>query len=170
MTPASAGNATGKYFEAAPADLSTSADMAWCSDTANALSNTGTAIGTGALNTSTMLSTCTSGAGFSADAYSPTVASILYSDWFLPSKDELNQLCKYARQQTYSAPTTACTNTGTLRSGFARSGFAEDYYWYWSSSEESATGAWAQSFDDGNKDNSNKIDLSYVRPVRAFNP
>jgi hypothetical protein len=160
MTPSSAGNGTGKYFEIAPADLS--GTYTWCSDTATALSAPVTRIGKGAVNTARMLQTCTSGAGFSADAYSTTVASILYSDWFLPSKDELNQLCKYARQQTYSAPTTVCDNTGTLRIGFA------DYYW--SSSEYNTSGAWVQYFNDGLKNYFSKSSLISVRPVRAFNP
>jgi hypothetical protein len=163
MTPSSAGNGTGKYFEIAPADLS--AAMAWCSDLSTILSNTGTAIGTGALNTSIMLNTCTSGAAFRASAYRYGTSSI-YSDWFLPSKDELNQLCKYARQQTYSAPTTVCDNTGVLRSGFATGD-------YRSSSEIGAINAWNQNFGNGTQkedNDSNKAYHNYVRPVRAFSP
>jgi hypothetical protein len=159
MTPTSAGNGTGKYFEAAPADLS--GTYTWCSDTTTALSNTGTAIGTGALNTSIMLKTCTLGAAFSASAYRYGTSSI-YSDWFLPSSDELNQLCKYALQQTYSAPITDCNETGTLRIGFNEVN-------YWSSSEEGAYGARAYLFA-GFQSNFFKNTILYVRPVRAFSP
>jgi hypothetical protein len=142
MTPTSAGNGTGKYFEAAPADLS--GIYTWCSNTSSALSNTGTAIGTGALNTSIMLKTCTSGAAFSASAYRYGTSSI-YSDWFLPSKDELNQM--YIQYSTFG-------------------GFATDSYW--SSSEDYATIASLQYFGDGAQDFTSKSSDYYVRPVRAF--
>jgi hypothetical protein len=82
------------------------------------------------------------------------------SDWFLPSKDELNQLCQYAKGQTPSA--TPCDNTSKLKAGFA-----DDYYW--SSSEYDASNAWSQNFPLGTSNPSNNKNFPvYVRPVRAF--
>lgn len=143
ITPSTSGNSTGKYFEAALADLGT--ESAWCSDTTNLLGVSGTTIGTGALNTAKMLLTCTSGAVFSADVYSTTNNSTTYSDWFLPSKDELNQM--YLNKTTIG--------------GFATSS-------YWSSSEDSASGAWCEYFRFSLQYDDVKESLNYVRPVRAF--
>ncbi len=143
ITPSTSGNSTSKYFEAAPADLGT--ESVWCSDTTNLLGVSGTTIGTGAANTTKMLLTCTSGAAFSADVYSTTNNSKIYSDWFLPSKDELNQI--YVNKTTIGSFTTSS---------------------YWSSSEDDADGAWAQYFRLRFQYDDVKDGLNYVRPVRAF--
>ena len=143
ITPATSGNSTGKYFEAAPADFGT--ELTWCSDITNLLGASGTTIGTGAQNTSNMLLTCTSGAAFSADGYATTNNSKTYSDWFLPSKAELDQLYSHKKA------------TG----GFANSS-------YWSSSEDSASRAWCQYFRLSLQYGDVKESLNYVRPVRAF--
>lgn len=67
-------------------------------------------------------------------------------DWYLPSKDELNELYK---QKT------------------AAFGLTERRYW--SSSEGSAYGAWVQHFRIGKQDNLNKeVQDYYVRAVRSF--
>jgi len=39
---------------------------------------------------------------------------------------------------------------------------------YWSSSENNATNAWNQNFNNGNQNNNNKNNNNYVRPVRGF--
>jgi hypothetical protein len=82
----------------------------------------------------------------------------------LPSKDELNEVCKYARN-TGQAPgaSTRCAggSTATLR------GFSEDYY-YWSSSETASTGSRAQFFANGDLYSVTRYSELYVRPVRAF--
>jgi hypothetical protein len=61
------------------------------------------------------------------------------TDWFLPSKNELNELCKYARTQTTGNTATLCDTPGAIGSGFS-SGF------YWSSSEIDDNDAWSQVF------------------------
>ncbi len=142
ITPSTSGNTTGKYFEAAPADLSTT--MAWCSDATTLLGASGKVIGTGALNTSKMLLTCTFGAAFSASAYRYGTSSI-YSDWFLPSQYELNQL--YVNRVTIGD-------------------FAPDFYW--SSIEYDAGLAWYQSFSSGFQGFNYKANTYSVRPVRSF--
>lgn len=84
------------------------------------------------------------------------------SDWFLPSKDELRELCKYARTQTTGNTSVACTDGGTLRAGFG-----PDVYW--SSSEFDANYPWLQDLMVGFQGHFNqKPDTFYVRPVRAF--
>ena len=68
-----------------------------------------------------------------------------YSDWYLPSKDELNQL--YLNQAVVG--------------GFA-------YYNYWSSSENDTYDAWYQYFGYGYQYNNSKYSTLSVRAVRAF--
>jgi len=68
-----------------------------------------------------------------------------YKDWFLPSKDELNELYKQK----------------SLVGGFAN-------VFYWSSSEASSDYAWDQYFYDGHQGRYGKLYPDYVRAVRAF--
>jgi len=93
--------------------------------------------------------------------------------WFIPSMNELNELCKYARGQTTGVLTVKCvTGSGTFKStvnaGTDLGGFVASRYW--SSSEYSANSAWVQYFDDGTQYGTifGKSSTSYVRPVRAF--
>jgi hypothetical protein len=127
------------YLEAAPSDIP--GTPAWCSDTSTALGAAATAIGTGMKNTTDADATCTSGAIQQAADYSAGG----YSDWFLPSMDELNELYLQA---------------GTV-GGFALGD-------YWSSSELNATYAWFQFFYDGSQAGNGKPNYGRVRPVRAF--
>jgi len=68
-----------------------------------------------------------------------------YKDWFLPSKDELNELNK---QKSVVG------------------GLADAYYW--SSSENSYRAAWREFLGTGNTFHNDKANISYVRAVRAF--
>ena len=121
---------------------------AWCDDTSTILAGTfGTAIGTGAQNTVDMDAGCTSGAGQEAADY---VAGG-YSDWFLPSKNELNEMYTYSLVGGF--------NTATY-------GFASDAYW--SSSQTIAVSAWFQDLVNGDQDDGDKVNALRVRPVRAF--
>ncbi len=70
-----------------------------------------------------------------------------YSDWFLPNKEQLNQLY--------------------LQKGVV-GGFADYSTGYWSSSESSVTNAWLQLFINGYQSHSNKGYVSRVRAIRAF--
>ena len=103
----------------------------------------GTAIGTGAQNTIDIMNGC-SQAAIAARLCGNLVLGG-YSDWYLPSKDELNQL--YLNK-------------------VAIGGFAN--YFYWSSTNYNDGYAWTQYFDGGSWVLDTKYRLYYVRAVRAF--
>jgi hypothetical protein len=104
----------------------------------------GTAIGTGNQNTIDIMTGCND-EGIAARLCGDLVLGG-YSDWYLPSKDELNQL--YLNR-------------------VAIGGFAS-YYPYWSSTEFSSYRAWVQYFNNGYQASSDKYGGDYVRAVRAF--
>ena len=81
------------------------------------------------------------------------------SDWFLPSKVELNELCKYVRQQTTGNTAVACDSTGTLRSGITAA-------WWWSSSAEAPV-VWRQYIGHGGQVNNGDVTAQRSRPIRA---
>ena len=91
--------------------------------------------------------------------------------WFIPSMNELNELCKYARGQTTGNPKVACDGSGTLKTGTANylGGFVGNVYdSYWSSTEYGGDYARVQSFDSGYLNLTAKHFGGYVRPIRAF--
>lgn len=104
---------------------------------------TGAAVGTGQANTRTIVSA--QGAGSYAASVCDQLELNGYSDWFLPSKEELNLL---RSQKT------------------AVGGFANPFYW--SSTEYSSHYAWAQNFNNGRQDYGNKNSTPSIRAVRAF--
>ena len=123
-------------------------------------------IGQGFYNTSVMkVSGATSTAQAAVLAYA---GSSTAGQWFIPSLNELNELCKYARGQTTGNPTVACDNSGTLKTGTVNDlgGFVASRYW--SSSEYGAGIAWSQGFGGGSRSDSDTDSAYYVRPVRAF--
>ncbi len=147
-----------KYLETARSDQSTG--VVWCSNDSSPLGVTATAIGSGMANTTTADTTCTSGAIQIAADYSNNGKT----DWHLPSKDELNELCKYAKNTGQAA------GGATLCSGGADAAlrdFTADNYW--SSSEDTAITAWQHSFFDGSRGANTKSPITNrVRVVRAF--
>ena len=106
---------------------------------------TGTAIGTGLANTNKVISQNGAGTTYAA-GLARAYTGGGYSDWYLPSKDELAKL--YAMKVL----------------GFG--GFASNDYW--SSSEYSAIYAWLQNFSNGYQNYHYKYMPYYVRAVRAF--
>ena len=106
---------------------------------------TGTAIGTGLSNTNTIITS----QGATSTSYAAGLARAHngggYTDWYLPSKDELNKL--YLNR-------------------IAIGGFAGNYYW--SSTEYDFDYAWYQYFTVGYRGNSAKNYSNYVRAIRAF--
>jgi hypothetical protein len=172
------------YLEAAPSGWNTGADpiRSWANTTYqnttvnNATSPetaTATAIGWGYRNTRAIIlqgntNTATSAAAL-ADSHTVTVSGVVYDDWYLPSKVELNLLCQWDRGVAPSE-TTACTG-GSLNSatyGASSAGFVAGAAQYWSSSEYVANQASIQYFHTGTQTNDYKNNNYYVRPVRAF--
>jgi hypothetical protein len=123
-----------------------------------------TAIGSGYQNTVDINAQAGNVAASSAAVYAFGYSNNGKSDWHLPSKDELNELCKYAKQQTTGDPLVFCTSSSLLRTDFS----AVDY---WSSSGASRF-AWFQNFNAfGPYGGTGMYIKSYslrVRPVRAF--
>ena len=131
----------------------------WSGNTNNPTYTAGSAIGKGHQNTSYVV-------GHTGTAGKAATASRAYqggskTDWFLPSTDELNQLCRYVWNLEVSNTATTCTGmTGTIRTGFT-SGH------YWSSSQDGGYTAWDQDFSTGTKASFGKGSVYSVRPVRA---
>jgi hypothetical protein len=162
------------YLEAAPtagASLWTDNGYVWSGDTTTVVNNasapetaTATAIGWGYRNTLAMVSqdAAASKAGTIARAYR---GPNNLSDWYLPSKDELNQMCKWVRGVAWSSDATVCSG-GTINTGPGAAGFVAMSYW--SSSEGNANVAWGQHFNSGIQNELFKSVTYYVRPVRAF--
>ena len=115
----------------------------WNNDSFVVTGATGTAIGTGALNTKKIIA---------IQKIAPYAATLCtsyrgggYADWFLPSKDELAKL--YQNKSFFT-------------------GFTQ--FFYWSSTEVDSTKAWAQSFYNGSQTKKSKGGRFFVRAVRAF--
>ena len=126
----------------------------------------GTAIGTGYQNTLDIVALTGNMAATSAAVEAHAYQGGGKTDWFLPSKEELNELCKYSRNQTTGITSEICTS-GEIRSDF----FPHFGMTYWSSSEASSIRSWAQDFMYGHQSYNfgGKTDLAFaVRPVRAF--
>jgi len=165
---------SGLRYEMAPKTwgAAESNEVSWCNDpNLNISDANGTAIGTGFTNSEAMVGIpCSSGAGNSAVAYRGGG----YSDWFLPSKDELNAMCIYSRNPNAPASaSTACT--GSQDSTFSASafGFADgvglDFYWSSSQGNVFPTGtAWLQDFFVGTPVAPPKVGTYRVRPIRSF--
>jgi hypothetical protein len=132
------------------ATVNQSTGIRWYNGSFTTTGVTGTAIGTGLANTNAIITsqgaTATSYAAGLARAY----AGGGYTDWYLPSKDELNKL---------------------YLNGTAIGGFANGLYW--SSTEFDNGLAWSQLFDlgfqyDGAQSVDGKNFTNYVRAIRAF--
>jgi hypothetical protein len=136
----------GRYLEATPSGWSganSGPRAEWGCRRTSISEATGTAIGTGQVNTTAIVASCT------ARGIAAQLADALTfggkSDWFLPSRDELALI--YANRAIIG-------------------GFAADTYW--SSSEHNAGGAWLQYFYNGHQEINYKGGALSVRPVRAF--
>jgi len=137
---------TWRYLEAAPSDQSTSAEWGCVSILVPISGADGTAVGTGEQNTIDIEAGCTT-----PDTAADLCANLSldgYSDWFLPSKDELNLMYENLKVDGVG--------------GFAVGGL------YWSSSEFTAYNAWGQDYSNGAQLYNNKNHMYRVRAVRAF--
>jgi hypothetical protein len=152
-TAGAGGTSTCLYLEAEPSIIRTGF---WCSvNTAIGATAQSDSIGGGMSNTNAA-SFCTTGAIRVALDYSRTVSGVTYSDWHLPSFDELAQI--------YVQRNLAGIDIGTLG------------VYYWSSTEQSAgggTSARVHQFNNGatnisaGKTGHNDF---RIRVVRAFGP
>ena len=111
------------------------------------------AIGTGQANTTAIIAVFTAPgdserAARLCNALEVTNGDITYSDWFLPSKDELNLMYTNLHLQ----------NVGD---------FSTDNF-YWSSTENDGNIAWRQDFNDGVQGANGHDGTYYVRAIRAF--
>ena len=155
-----------QYFEAACAGWQNNCDGATADPRAEwgcqgkSISGVYRALGTGELNTTNILAGCST-AGSAADLADDYSHNSL-DDWFLPSKDELNALCKWAFGDTVNA---VCNNGGSGGLSRTNGGFSTDAYW---SSSESSYNAWVQYFYGGYQASYNEFTTGFVRPVRAF--
>jgi len=166
------------YLEVAPANASyiawstttahcgtaaaTGCQSAFLSDASTALDYIG--LGTGRAATAAIIARHNAGGVTKAD-YAAGVAdaytTVTASDWFLPSKDELNEVCKYASGTGQPAGAAIVCTGGALLNSFSSNS-------YWSSSERAYYVAWLHRFSDGYLGSNNKKSPGYVRPVRAF--
>lgn len=126
---------------AAPSDQSTG--IQWYNGSYITIGATGTSIGTGQSNTNAIIAA--QGAGSYAAQLCADLVLNGYDDWFLPSKDELNQM--YMNRAVIG--------------GFSTSD-------YWSSSEYDGYDAWLHYFDNGARYDVKKDRTVYVRAIRAI--
>lgn len=150
----------GRYLEAAPPGWSgplADPKGVWCNITDKSLtaavtdvaakSSLGVEIGKGKANTDLMVAGCTTGVGLLARAYKGAGKT----DWYLPSRDELDLMYKYI------------LSAGGFRSGV-----------YWTSSEfAQPANAWSQVMYTGEPNGGKKFgwmksEMTWVRPIRAF--
>jgi hypothetical protein len=128
-------------LEAAPVDQS--AGVTWGCIGTSIAGAYGTAIGTGLTNTIAIINECSDSNIAAKVAYDYTYNG--YTDWFLPSLDELNLLYL----QNYVV--------GGFTSGM-----------YWSSTEDDINFALSQRFSDGMNGTPSKVNAYRVRSIRPF--
>ncbi len=142
----------GRYLEAGPQLAPTE----WCGeDWELDIPGTMTTIGSGAANTKLMADACKAGAATSVIEFDGGGKT----DWFLPSKDELNVV--YEQRETIGG------------FGVGNDGSSFDAYWSSTQSDAGTTGftdvVWTQYFDGGEQQgNDCKCNFYGVLPVRAF--
>jgi hypothetical protein len=131
-----------RYLEAALGDQSEG--LPWCIGSPIRTGVTVTGIGSGKANTAAIISK--QGAGIYAASVCKTLVQGGYSDWFLPSKDELNLMYSNLSGQ---------------------GGFASGYYWS-SSKDNYYSMAWMQIVGETRQLGSYKENNCRVRAVRSF--
>jgi hypothetical protein len=148
---------TGKHgLVAAPKDIldnsGNPAYVTWYNGSYTTIGTTGSAIDTGKANTAAIIAS--QGVGNYAAKLADDLVVGKYSDWYLPSRDELNLIYTNIGQ---GAP-APLTNIG---------GFVSDIYW--SSSEYDYSNSWSHDFFNGHQNNHmNKYYALLVRAVRTF--
>ena len=139
-------DASGKHGLIAAPSYQTTSSPWGCAGTAISGAD-GTAIGTGCQNTIDIMNGCST-AGIAARLCGDLVLGG-YSDWYLPSKDELNQL--YINRVAIGGFTGGFTGMK-----------------YWMSKEQDNNFGAIQDFGNGNLYITSKNSACYVRAVRSF--
>jgi TolB-like protein len=140
-----------RYLEAAPVETEVMTGQ-WGLNNIN-LGGTGTAVGSGKRNTELIVERLRQrGESGSAAQLCVSLNFDGFTDWFLPSKDELDLMYKNLKQRGLG-------------------NFNDTYYW--TSSERSNTGIWMQTFSngaiDGNTTNKSFSNSQYpIRAIRQF--
>ena len=142
-----------KYLEAAPASTDTIA--VWGGSGTTVSGADGIVIGTGRQNTLDIVAQFGETEPYQGLIYAAKICNdltvsnggVVYSDWFLPSKDELNLMRSILYLYGYG-------------------GFSPNDYWW--SSEYGANSAWYQNFGDGFQVPGVKYGKLHVRASRAF--
>ncbi len=132
---------TGKHGIVA-ASVDQDSKLKWDNGNIDFSRSTGAALGLGKVNTAIIVAK--QGAGHYAAKQCFDLVLNGFSDWYLPSKDELDKLCIYKD---------------------IIGGFSNKYYW---SSTGDDNGAWDQDFLTGYQSYNNKNLPGSVRAVRAF--
>lgn len=115
----------------------------WSNGTNIFIDSTGNAVGDGQKNSSRIMAS--QGAGNYAAKICDELTLNGYSDWFLPSKNEMNLI--FIKRSYIS-------------------GLVDGYYW--TSTEYDADNTWNQYFPFGPQYYANKLDSACVRAIRAF--
>ena len=151
FVPGETGYVSGETHGLIAAVADQSSGIQWYNGSYVTTGATATAIGTGSANTDAIISV----QGDTQSDYAAGLARAYtgggYTDWFLPSKDELNQMY---------------INKSTLEDVSGFNAFIITYYW--SSTENDSDDAWMQFFFNGHQTNHSKNYPSNVRAVRAF--
>jgi len=153
INPTTHGNTTGLWFEAGPCRNPDFLEIPWAAKYGD-VGHTETKIGTGPSNTKLIASIDGNTKDNCAAAYCSTYSYNGFTDWFLPSEDEMTQL--YINRDI----------VGGFVDGSA----------YWSSTQGAPgiyfdyVGAHVQIFnaDNTNGYNVDKTRLYFVRPIRSF--
>ncbi len=155
LQPGDPGYVAGQHgLIAATADQTPGLDAQWATEPYRDISVPGTStdIGTGLANTNAIVAQNGAGTSYAAGlarAYNGGG----YSDWYLPSRDELNKL--YLNRAAIG--------------GFQTAWDGKPFYWSSSEWELDPGLAWGQGFADGNQyGGSDKVYALRVRAVRSF--
>ena len=144
LQPGDPGYIAGQVHGLIAAASDQSISIQWWNGSYTITGATATALGTGNANTNTIVTV--QGAGSYAAKLCADLVLNGYSDWYLPSKDELNKL--YLNRIVIGS-----------------FDFTDDYL---SSSEIDSNNYWSQFFGNGSQGSNDKFFPHHVRSVRAF--
>jgi TolB-like protein len=141
-----------RFLEAAPAETEFSAQ--WGAKGQD-IAGTGTAVGSGKRNTQLIVEYLNRrGESGRAAQLCTSISFDGFTDWFLPSRDELNLMYQNLKKKGLG-------NFHTSDTSYAS--------WYLSSSQIDSNRAWPQSFVSGDQDGTNNKDSPWaVRAIRSF--